>query len=85
MAGVPDAPSPNFFGKPSAKRPKCSPTKGVKRYHTIYLSTKRVFYRYGNDFVHFYSNSLTRMNREKIITKIRKIENIKRIILFRVS
>jgi len=45
---------------------------------------KRVFYRYGKDFVHFYSNSLTKMNREKFITKIRKVENMKRIILFRV-
>ena len=33
MTGAPDAPSPNFFGKPSAKRPKRSPAKAVKRYH----------------------------------------------------
>ena len=29
MAGAPDAPLPNFFGKPSAKRPKRSPAKAV--------------------------------------------------------
>jgi len=44
MAGVPDAPSPNFFGTPSAKRPKRSPAKAAKRYHTIFLSMIRVFY-----------------------------------------
>jgi len=33
MAGAPDATPPNFFGEPSAKRPKRSPTKAVKRYH----------------------------------------------------
>ena len=33
MAGAPDVPSPNFFGKPPAKRPKRSPAKAVKRYH----------------------------------------------------
>jgi hypothetical protein len=33
MAGEPDAPSPNFFGKSSAERPKRSPAKAVKRYH----------------------------------------------------
>jgi hypothetical protein len=36
MAGAPDAPSPNIFGKPSAKRPKRSPAKAVKRYLNKY-------------------------------------------------
>ncbi len=34
MAGTPDAPSPIFFGKSSAKRPKRSPAKALKRYHS---------------------------------------------------
>ena len=33
MAEAPDAALPNFFGEPSAKRPKRSPAKAVKRYH----------------------------------------------------
>jgi hypothetical protein len=37
MARVLDATSPNFFGKPSAKRPKRSPAKAAKRYHTIFF------------------------------------------------
>jgi hypothetical protein len=36
MAGAPDAPSPNLFGKPSAKRPKRSRPKAVKRYHQYF-------------------------------------------------
>jgi len=46
MAGAPDAPSPNFFGKPSgkpsAKRPKRSPAKAVKRYHQYCIVAEKL-------------------------------------------
>ena len=39
MAGAPDAPSPNFFGKSPAKRPERSPGQGRKTISQKYLSS----------------------------------------------